>query len=322
MEQNVHAKKPFSTLGLGIFMILLVGTVAQILAIVLMDAIMPDWGEQPWGMWLVTFAPLYLIAVPIGLLVMRKAPAKAPSEGSIKGKDFLKILIISVFMMYAGNLVGTIITALLQSITGVSAGNPIMNYAMGTALFPKILFMVVLGPIIEEYVFRKQLIDRMRPYGEKTAIIVSALMFGLFHGNLAQLFYAFTLGLVFGYVYIKTGKLRYSIGLHMFINCLGGVVAPALLEKAAILESIDMADTAALTAAAPWALAFLLYAVLLLGSAIAGLVLAIRNRKVRFAEAEFELPKEGRFKTIYLNPGMLLFILGCLALTVVNTIFA
>ena len=47
-----------------------------------------------------------------------------------------------------------------------------------------------------------------------------------------QLCYAFLLGLVFGYVYIKTKKLRYTIILHMGINSLSTVLLPILLAVA------------------------------------------------------------------------------------------
>ena len=51
-------------------------------------------------------------------------------------------------------------------------------------------------------------------------------MFGLFHLNLFQFFYAFGLGLMFGYVYMRTSQLRYSIVMHMIINFNGSVLAP------------------------------------------------------------------------------------------------
>ena len=43
--------------------------------------------------------------------------------------------------------------------------------------------------------------------------------------NLFQFFYAFLLGLMFGYVYTRTSKLRYSTAMHMIINFNGGVLA-------------------------------------------------------------------------------------------------
>lgn len=323
MEHLTTAKKHFSAIGLGIFTYLLTGTVFQILVIALMEVLLPGWGEHPWGMWLATFAPIYLVATPIALLIIGKAPAVPLKKRSLKPTKVLAIAVMCVFLMYAGNAMGTFLTTMLQSLLGVSAGNPILSYTLDTAFVPKFLFMVILAPLIEEYVFRKQLIDRMHNYGEKTAVITSALMFGLFHGNLSQLFYAFLLGLVFGYVYLRTGKLRYSIGLHMFINCLGSVIAPLFVEKLAILESIDVMDAAALEPHITWIIALLVYVVLLIGSAIAGLVLFCNNlNKSTFKQAEAELPKGTRIKTAYLNPGMLLCLLSCTALILLNTLLA
>ena len=274
-----------------------------------------------WGMWRITFAPLYLIAVPIGLLLLRKVPVKPLEKHDLKPSRYIVTAIICIFMMYAGNILGTIITALLQLLPGLSAGNPILNYATDNALLPKVLFMVILAPVIEEYIFRKQLIDRMHIYGEKLAVVTSALMFGLFHGNLSQLFYAFALGLVFGYVYLKTGKLRYSIGLHMLINLIGSVIGPLFLEKIAILDTMETLDLAALEPIMPWLIGFGAYVLAMIGLAVAGLVLlCINKRRVSFAPSEMELPKGSRFKTAYVNVGMILLAVGCLALIVANVI--
>ena len=90
-----------------------------------------------------------------------------------------------------------------------------------------VVFLVILGPIFEEWMFRKQLIDHTRKYGEKTAILLSGLAFGLFHMNLFQFFYAFLLGVMFGYIYMRTSKLRYSTAMHMIINFNGAVDSDA-----------------------------------------------------------------------------------------------
>ena len=315
------AKNHFSKLGIGTFAILGIGTVTQLLLIYVVNSTLPQVMEHSWGMWLLTFAPLYLIAVPIGLLLLRKVPAKPLEKHDLKPSRYIVTVIICIFMMYAGNILGTIITALLQLLPGVSAGNPILGYATDNALLPKVLFMVILAPVIEEYIFRKQLIDRMHIYGEKLAVVTSALMFGLFHGNLSQFFYAFALGLVFGYVYLKTGKLRYSIGLHMLINLLGSVVGPFFLEKVAVVDTMENMDLAALEPVMPWLIAFGAYVLVLIGLAIAGLVLLCLNkRKVSFAPAEMELPKGTRIKTAYLNAGMILLTIGCMALIVASVI--
>ena len=148
MENPATVKKQFSRLGLAIFAILGIGSLAQIALIAVVSDLYPQWMEHSWGMWLITFAPLYLLAVPIGLLILRKVPAKPLARRSMKPKSILVVTVISVFMMYAGNIIGSLITALLQAVSDAPAANPILNYAMGQALLPKVLFMVILAPVI------------------------------------------------------------------------------------------------------------------------------------------------------------------------------
>ena len=133
-------------------------------------------------------------------------------------------------------------------------------------------------------------------------MLVSALIFGLFHGNLSQFFYAVGLGLVFGYVYLRTRQLRWSILLHMIVNFLGSVLAPALV-------------------AAPNGTFTILYGIALLAASIAGLVLLIWNaQRLRFDPAPEELPQGSRFSTAFLNAGMIIFVLAGLGLMVFSAI--
>lgn len=310
------AKQQFSRLGLGAFMILAVATMLQLASARIAGIVYPNGDGPSWLLWALTFAPMYLAAVPVGLLVIRKAPAAPPEKHDLRAVQIIIAAIICVFMMYTGNLIGTLVISLLQAALGLSSENPLLTYVADDALWLRMLVMVILAPIIEEYIFRKQLIDRMNVYGEGLAVVTSALMFGLFHGNLSQLFYAFALGLVLGYVYLKTGKLHYTIGLHMLINFLGSVLAPTLLNGIdfAALDEAELVDPAAWTAISAQLLPFIVYVLGMIGLALAGLVLfCVKVRDVSFAPTELELPKGAKFKTAYLNVGMILLFIGCMA---------
>ena len=307
-------RRNFSRLGWGVFTILISAVLAQALVMALAELWWPGWMESKWGMWILSYVPLYLVSVPLGLVVFRKTPAvKLPVSGIASGKLGV-ITCICFCMMYAGNLVGIVLTGILQLIPGVTASNPVESMTVGTAFLPRFLVMVIGAPFVEEYIFRKQLIDRMHLYGQKTAVVVSAVMFGLFHGNLSQFFYAFALGLVFGYVYISSGKLRYSIGLHMLINFMGGVVAPMLLEKLPL--TVDgMLDLVNIGDGALWLAFYMLYALALIGLSIAGLILlCVKRREFTFHTASLELPRSLRFRTVWCNVGMILAVLGCMVM--------
>ena len=163
----------------------------------------------------------------------------------------------------------------------------------------------------------------MRPYGEKLAVVTSAVIFGLFHGNLSQMFYAFTIGLVFGTVYLLSGKLRYTVVMHMLVNFLGSVVGPWVLGRTADGAGVDPAqfdEFASLSEIfTPGAIGLLVYGLLMLGAAVAGLILLCANaHRIRFASAPLELPEGRRFGTAYCNAGMLLLLLTCLGMVALN----
>lgn len=276
-----------------------------------------DWTNSSWGMWLGTFVPIYAVAIPLGLLILMKLPAQEPPTLKLDTKNFLLFVPMCISVMYAGNLIGNMLSLALS---GGKAVNAVMNYAMDSNPL-KLLVMVILAPALEEYLCRKQIIDRTRQYGEKTAVLLSALVFALLHQNLYQFFYAFGLGLIFAYIYIRTGLLRYPILLHGFVNFLGSVVAPWLmtmidltalenLDSAASLEEIVQIVGPML----PGFLMYMTYAMLLLGFSIWGLILLIqRCEKLIWKEAAAPLPKGTAFKTVYLNWGMALYILICAA---------
>ena len=319
-EELKVARRHFSLLGFGPFMVLVITTVLQFAAVFLLQSSGALSGND-WLIWVLNFAPMYLIAVPIGVLIMRKVPETKGETRALSLKNFLSAFCICVFLMYSGSIIGVLVNLLVNAIIPhASAGNPLESLISSDTLFWRVLVIVVLAPAIEEFLFRRQLIDRMRAYGEKRAVILSALMFGLFHGNFSQMFYAFLLGLVLGYVYLRTGRLRYTIALHMIINFMGSVIAPALLESLDLnaLETMSAEAYAAAYGGSFWLI--LVYFLLLVILFFTGLVLlCLKSREVHFEPAPMEIQrKQGRVATC--NAGMILFLLGCLALVVISLV--
>lgn len=310
------ARKVFSRIGLAFFVILVLATVLQALLI----AIPPIYNwmrSSSWGLWIGTFLPLYGVAIPVGLLLLRSLPAQPPQDKKLRPVSFLVIFPICVFLMLSGSLLGNALSALLS---GGTAENELNTFALDPHPL-KILVMVILAPLLEEYICRKQIIDRTVRYGEKTAILFSAAVFGLMHQNLFQFFYAFALGLVFGYIYTRTGRLRYTIALHSLVNFMGSVIAPwilTLMESEGLTTLDPTMPTEQLLAfymeILPTLLAVLGYLFMYLGLAFAGFVLLIiMLHRLEFKETAEPLPKGTAFKTAYLNTGMVLFFLLCAA---------
>ena len=89
-----------------------------------------------------------------------------------------------------------------------------------------ILLAVVMAPLFEEIVFRGIIMKGLTNKGVKpvTAIIISAVVFGLVHGNPWQFVGAVLLGCVLGLVYHKTKSLLLPILLHAFNNLCSAIL--------------------------------------------------------------------------------------------------
>lgn len=93
---------------------------------------------------------------------------------------------------------------------------------------PFLMFLLVsfFAPITEEILFRGIIQKGMINNGvkPKTAILISAFVFGFIHFNPWQFVGAFLLGIVLGVVYFKTKSLLMSILLHSFNNTIAAIM--------------------------------------------------------------------------------------------------
>ena len=78
----------------------------------------------------------------------------------------------------------------------------------------------IIGPIIEEFVFREGVLGYMLRGGMNkwVAISASALAFGIIHINPAQVPFAAAMGIVLGIIYYKTGNIVIPCLLHILNN--------------------------------------------------------------------------------------------------------
>ncbi len=83
--------------------------------------------------------------------------------------------------------------------------------------------VAVVPPIAEEFIFRGAILGSLRKHGDAFAIIISAIFFGLAHGNFLQTPVTFLTGLVLGYITVKSNSIIPAIILHFVNNSLAVV---------------------------------------------------------------------------------------------------
>ncbi len=318
-------KPPFSRVGWTLFVILGITTLLQIIGAAVAYAFAPNITQAPWFVWVLSFAPLYLIAIPLSYLIIRPLPRLTAPKQSVSFSRLLAYLAMSYAIMYAGSIIGTLLNAGLAGLKGQELVNPLEELLSGANLYYELVFVGLLAPVFEELIFRKLLLDRIRAYGEGIAILISGLCFGLFHGNLFQFFYAFGLGSFFAYIYLRTGKIHYTIILHAVINTLSVILSKLLADiDLEALQNLSGNPKELLNVISGSAVQYAAFGILILAIMallISGVVLLITRRKsaVLFL-APKEVPKGQRFKTVFVNWGMALFIVLSLGLMVYSAL--
>ena len=301
-------KRDFSRLGFGVLALMAVWYGATYALAFGLRQFVPQLLGNPIISWIVNDVALYLCGLPVMFLIVRKSEKTTIQKTDITVGSWLIILLIAIGVMMAGNMISNSIIYIYQAVTKKVVDNSLQLIISSSKLWQVFLFTVVIAPIGEEFVFRRLLCDRLRKYGDLTAILISAWMFGCFHGNLFQIIYGFTVGAVLAYVYLRYGKLRYTIYLHATLNFLGGFVSavilkyfypdPSLLQGASLTELMENFVSIMISG---------VYSMLMSGLMIAGIVLFIVYvRQIRLNKGEVSIQPHRAIPVTFGNAGNIL----------------
>lgn len=300
MEAN---RRFFSKIGFNYFALEIIVLVLNLFIGLFISIINPNLLSNQTMMTFFSAIWTYLLPLPIFIYIMRKTEAKTLEKHKMTVKTFVICISITMFLMWIGNIMGVIITSGIGSLIQHEVANPINNVINNSGLVANLIIITTIAPIFEELIFRKLLIDRTIKYGGTISVLLSGLLFAFFHGNLNQFFYAFLLGGFFAIIYIKTGQIKYTIGLHMIINFIGSVVSLFVSQPL-----MDLANGSVISPTSTFGV--ILYILITLGLTVMGLIYSIKYfDKSRFDGSEKEIILKNPVSTILLNPGIICFIL-------------
>ena len=118
----------------------------------------------------------------------------------------------------------------------------VMEKMMNGPLWISLLSVSVFAPLFEEWLCRglvlRGLLTKVKP---AAAIAISAAFFAVLHMNPWQAIPAFILGLLFGYVYYRTGSLKLTMLMHCVNNTMAVILGriPALKDADTFLDMMS-----------------------------------------------------------------------------------
>ena len=114
----------------------------------------------------------------------------------------------------------------------------------GVANVLYVIGVAVIPPLVEELGFRGVMLSALRRYGDGFAVVVTALAFGLFHGNPIQIPFAFCVGLALAYIMVRTNNLLLCVIIHALNNGISvffELIAPYVSEGMYNLLNVTIA---------------------------------------------------------------------------------
>ena len=297
LKTNVNVKSVFSRVGLAAAVLGVVVNLVQMIIITIFNVVNPAFESNGWFRYLLIAVSFYLIGFPICCLILKSIPdGHKREEENLTFGGFIKFFLISYFIMVLLNLFTMGFLWIVGNFKGSDVVNPLENVISNSSIWATIIFAGILSPIIEEVLFRGVMLNKLRTYGDKIAIITTALLFGLFHENFSQFFYAVGLGMIFAYVTLKTGTIKYSIGLHIMINMMGSVIGTQVLNST---------------------IATMIFGIVVWVFVIAGLILFIKDfKKTSLLPGEVTIEKGHILSETWLNVGMIINLIISLALMI------
>ena len=182
-----------------------------------------------WGVWLFIAAGLSLLIwsfskkFPMKRIYEHVAPRKMTIQSfamlcaSLFGVRFISKLILGGIekLLFEMGIPATLVANTSEELTS-------------SIIF--VLYLGVMAPVVEEFIFRGFIGYRLERYGKVFTILFTALIFSLFHANITQEVFTFMAGIVFAYVAIEYG-FQWAVVVHMMNNFIFAVVVDIYLAQ-------------------------------------------------------------------------------------------
>jgi uncharacterized protein len=192
----------------------------------------PTTALSDFGLSIVNFA-IYVIMLPLMIFFIRKDLVYDFEEIKMKRQEIIIPIALGYIMIIAGNYVSQLLSQFLAQVFNVTPAEAINQITIINALQSQgavLMFVsaVLLGPIVEELIFRKAIFGLIKK--DHIALIVSTFIFGTIHlisepsitEALVNGVSYYMMGFVFGYIYLKNDR---NIWIPIFVHILSNLIS-------------------------------------------------------------------------------------------------
>ena len=203
---------------------------------------------------------------------------------------FFAVLLIvgSVGVCMFANIVNSYISDFFREVGATVPASPklMVNTPFSFAL--NLFTIAVLPALLEEMIWRGYILRSLRSYGDGFAVVISAMLFGLMHGNLRQIPFAFIVGLCLGFLYVCTNNIWIPIVVHFLNNGIS-----VMMEYTSFFLPQDAISMFYI---------YVIYGLLIMGLLAVLLLLICYRKEMQMKRTLSPLGTMGRYRVLFTTP--------------------
>lgn len=235
-ETRLREKKNIKSVGniIGVVFIILwasplivyrsVAAVANLLGF--SNSLTQAYNEPAVNLVISTVMSVLLFTLPFLIIpsVNNKKLSELISFGRPDKELFLPTLLIGIGGSAFANFATNNFSSFFASF-GINFISPSYEFPKGVfGLILSLISVAVTPALVEEFSMRGTVMGSVKEYGESFAVLTSATIFALIHGNLVQIPFAFIMGLLIGWAVIKTNSLWTGVIIHFANNAVSVIL--------------------------------------------------------------------------------------------------
>lgn len=158
-------------------------------------------------------------SILVGIKLLKIDIRKLFTFNGFTGGETLRGVTESLGLQMAAGYIALIVAGILRifNLETSSWSFAVVESSLGVT-FLWYFYACLLGPVLEELLYRGVILQGLKTYNRRMAVFVSALIFGLMHQNYQQFILGFLVGLVLADVTIRSDSLIPSMIMHIAIN--------------------------------------------------------------------------------------------------------